>query len=103
MNSIFVEGGYEMNDYIIQRVLEISEHIINTEETVREVSKKFGVSKSTVHKDVVERLPLINKDLFEKVKNVLEKNKNERHLRGGESTRLKYLVEENEEKALVNR
>lgn len=93
MNSIFIEGGYGMNDYIIQRVLEISEHIIKTEETVRETSKKFGVSKSTVHKDLVERLPLINKDLFEDVKSILEKNKNERHLRGGESTRLKYLVE----------
>lgn len=83
-----------MNDYIIQRVLEISEHMVCTEETVREISKKFGVSKSTVHKDLVERLPLINKDLFEKVKNVLEKNKNERHLRGGESTRLKYLSDQ---------
>ncbi|SET18604.1 sporulation transcriptional regulator SpoIIID [Anaerobranca gottschalkii] len=83
-----------MNDYIIQRVLEISHYILKTEETVREISKKFGVSKSTVHKDLVERLPLINKELYGQVKEILEKNKSVRHIRGGESTRLKYMNKE---------
>ncbi|QNO15181.1 sporulation transcriptional regulator SpoIIID [Alkalicella caledoniensis] len=87
-----------MHDYIIQRVIEISEHMINTGETVREISKRFGVSKSTVHKDLVERLPMINTDLYEQVRDVLEKNKNERHLRGGESTRLKYMIDEKDGK-----
>lgn len=83
-----------MHDYIIQRVVEISEHMVNTGETVREISKRFGVSKSTVHKDLVERLPHINKELHEQVREVLEKNKNERHIRGGESTKRKYMVDE---------
>ncbi len=94
MNSILVEGGLVVNDYIVQRVIEISEHMINTGDTVREISKRFGVSKSTVHKDLVERLPMINQDLFEQVREILEKNKNERHLRGGESTRRKYQTDE---------
>lgn len=72
--------------------------MINTGETVREISKRFGVSKSTVHKDLVERLPMINTDLYEQVRDVLEKNKNERHLRGGESTRLKYMIDEKDGK-----
>ncbi|SHJ80895.1 putative DeoR family transcriptional regulator, stage III sporulation protein D [Anaerobranca californiensis DSM 14826] len=83
-----------MNDYIIQRVLEITHYILKTEETVRGISKKFGVSKSTVHKDLVERLPLINKELYGQVKEILEKNKSVRHIRGGESTKLKYMKKE---------
>jgi putative DeoR family transcriptional regulator (stage III sporulation protein D) len=79
-----------MQEYICQRVLEISEFIIENNGTVREAAKKFGVSKSTVHKDVTERLPRINKELFLKVRNILDKNKAERHLRGGEATRKKY-------------
>lgn len=58
--------------------------------TVRACAKELGASKSTVHKDVTERLPALDPDLYEKVKRVLEKNLNERHLRGGESTRRKY-------------
>ncbi|MBZ4687948.1 MAG: spoIIID [Clostridiales bacterium] len=85
-----------MQDYIRQRVLEISRHIIENGATVRQTAAKFGVSKSTVHKDVTERLPRINKELTEKVRNILDKNKAERHLRGGEATRKKYR-EENEE------
>ncbi len=80
-----------MHDYIYQRVLEISDYILKTEATVRQVARNFGVSKSTVHKDVTERLPLINRHLARQIKKILEKNKAERHLRGGEATRRKYL------------
>lgn len=69
----------------------LGEYIIKTEATVREVAKVFSVSKSTVHKDVTERLYLENRQLYKKVKRVLEKNKSERHMRGGEATRQKYL------------
>ncbi|NLZ38080.1 MAG: sporulation transcriptional regulator SpoIIID [Firmicutes bacterium] len=81
-----------MQDYIEQRVLEISYYILETGATVRQVAKKFGVSKSTVHKDVTERLPYINRKIAREIKAILEKNKAERHLRGGEATRQKYLA-----------
>lgn len=84
-----------MQDYIRQRVLEISNYIIETKATVRQTAQVFGVSKSTVHKDVTERLPQINQELAQKVRQVLAQNKAERHLRGGEATRRKY--KENEE------
>lgn len=79
-----------MQEYIRKRVLEISDYILESSATVRQAAKVFGVSKSTVHKDVSERLPVINKQLAEKVRKVLEINKAERHLRGGEATRKKY-------------
>ncbi|HZK25183.1 MAG TPA: sporulation transcriptional regulator SpoIIID [Oscillospiraceae bacterium] len=86
-----------MQDYIEQRVLEISNYILETGATVRQVAKKFGVSKSTVHKDVTERLPFINRFIAREIKVILEKNKSERHLRGGEATRQKYLDEKKSE------
>jgi len=73
-----------VHDYIYQRVLEISYYILETEATVRQVARNFGVSKSTVHKDITERLPQINLHLAGEIKKILEKNKAERHLRGGE-------------------
>ncbi|HBB28175.1 MAG TPA: sporulation transcriptional regulator SpoIIID [Clostridiales bacterium] len=79
-----------MKDYIEKRAMEIAEYIINTESTVRQTAKKFGVSKSTVHKDVTERLPKINPPIANDVKKILLKNKSERHIRGGKATRLKY-------------
>ncbi|MGI6096719.1 MAG: sporulation transcriptional regulator SpoIIID [Dethiobacteria bacterium] len=79
-----------MQDYIEQRVLEISRYILDTSSTVREVAKNFGVSKSTVHKDLTERLPQINMSIAKEVRQLLQKNKEERHLRGGEATRQKY-------------
>jgi putative DeoR family transcriptional regulator (stage III sporulation protein D) len=82
-----------MNDYIWQRVIDIANHVLNTRDTVRSVAEAFGVSKSTVHKDLTERLYQINPGLAEQVKNVLESNKAERHLRGGEATRKKYREE----------
>ncbi|NLM51731.1 MAG: sporulation transcriptional regulator SpoIIID [Firmicutes bacterium] len=83
-----------MQDYIEQRVLEISSYILETGATVRQVAKVFGVSKSTVHKDLTERLPYINRYIAREVKMILERNKAERHIRGGEATRRKYLAME---------
>lgn len=79
-----------MQEYIQKRVLEICAYILETGATVRKAAEVFGVSKSTVHKDMTERLPSLNKELALKVKKVLEHNKSERHLRGGEATRRKY-------------
>lgn len=79
-----------MKDYIEERVLELAHYIVETNSTVRTAAKKFRVSKSTVHKDVTERLLEINPGLAAEVKDVLENNKAERHLRGGMATREKY-------------
>lgn len=79
-----------MQEYIQKRVLEISFYILETNATVRQAAVVFKVSKSTVHKDVTERLPSLNKKLAQKVRQVLDRNKAERHLRGGEATRRKY-------------
>ena len=75
------------------QVTEVSRYIVRTKSTVRDTAQVFGVSKSTVHKDVTERLPKVNRELASKVKRVLDQNKSERHLRGGEATRRKYLEE----------
>lgn len=79
-----------MQDYIQKRVLEIGNYIIASSATVRQTASVFGVSKSTVHKDVTERLPLLNATIAAQVKQVLECNKAERHLRGGLATKRKY-------------
>ncbi|MBR4435259.1 MAG: sporulation transcriptional regulator SpoIIID [Clostridia bacterium] len=79
-----------MNIYIESRVLDIADYIIETGATVRAAAGVFGVSKSTVHKDVTERLRQINKGLAERVSAVLDINKEERHIRGGRATYLKY-------------
>ncbi len=82
-----------MQDYIEKRVLEISSYIMESSATVRQTAAIFGVSKSTVHKDMTERLPMINEATAQKVRQILEINKAERHLRGGEATRKKYAAE----------
>lgn len=79
-----------MKAYIEERVLESAKYIINNKATVRNCAKQFGISKSTVHKDVSERLLEINPIMACKVRNVLDKNKSERHIRGGMATREKY-------------
>ena len=71
---------------------ELGKHIIDMGCTVREAAAWFGISKSTVHKDVTEKLARSNPALYKEVKAVLERNKAERHLRGGEATRIKYLL-----------
>lgn len=81
-----------MKEYIEKRVLELANYMIETGDTVRGTGEKWGVSKSTVHTDVTERLKKLDYELYLKVEKVLEVNLNERHVRGGESTRLKYAT-----------
>ena len=83
-------GGFFLKDYIEERALEIAGYIIEHKATVRQTAKKFGVSKSTIHKDVTERLQQINPGLASEVRKVLDVNKSERHIRGGLATREKY-------------
>lgn len=80
-----------MKDYIEERAVEIANYIIETKATVRQTAKKFGVCKSTVHKDVTERLVRLNPSLASQARSVLDLNKSERHIRGGLATREKYL------------
>lgn len=82
-----------MKAYIEERAIEIGMYIIESNATVRQTAKRFGVSKSTVHKDVSERLTYINPPLANEVRKVLDVNKSERHIRGGMATREKYLHE----------
>ena len=79
-----------MWDYIEDRVLKCAAYIVETGCTVRACSAHFSISKSTVHKDVAERLKYIDEILFEEVREVLERNLNERHIRGGLATKEKY-------------
>ena len=80
-----------MKDYIEERAVKIASYIIDTRATVRQAAKKFGISKSTVHKDCSERLAEINPGLAAEVRQILDVNKAERHIRGGLATREKYL------------
>ena len=75
---------------IEERAIKLAHYIIDSKDTVRGAAKKFGVSKSTVHKDVSERLKKINPSLAKEVRVVLDENKAERHIRGGMATKLKY-------------
>ncbi len=75
---------------IEERAIELAHYIIDSKDTVRGAAKKFGVSKSTVHKDVSERLKKINPSLANEVRKILDENKAERHIRGGMATKLKY-------------
>ncbi len=79
-----------MKGFVEQRAVELGEYIIQSKATVRKTAKKFGISKSTVHKDVSERLKKVNPQLYREVKSVLEINKAQRHIRGGMATRRKY-------------
>lgn len=83
-----------MKDYIEERVLEVANYIINSKSTIRRTAKVFGVSKSTIHKDMTERLPKINVNIADEAKNILDINKAERHIRGGKATKLKYKIVE---------
>ncbi len=78
----------------------IAEYVIETGDTVRAAAHRFGISKSTVHKDLTTKLKYINPGLYRSVKLVLERNKSERHLRGGEATRKKYLSRSQTKKKL---
>ena len=79
-----------MKGIVEERAVELGEYIIESGATVRSAAKKFGVCKSTVHKDVSERLKSVNPQLYREVKTILEINKAQRHIRGGMATRKKY-------------
>ncbi|MGL5616920.1 MAG: sporulation transcriptional regulator SpoIIID [Sarcina sp.] len=83
-----------MKDYIEERVLEVARYIIDSKATIRRTAKVFGVSKSTIHKDMTERLPKINVNIANEAKDILDLNKAERHIRGGKATKLKYKIVE---------
>ena len=78
-----------------ERPVVLALYIIENNATVRATASRFGISKSTVHKDVTQTLKNINRSLYIDVKSILEKNKKERHIRGGEATKQKYRVESN--------
>lgn len=80
-----------MRQYIEERAISIGQYIIDNNATVRQAAKQFGVSKSTVHKDVTDRLEEINSNLAKEARKILEINKSERHIRGGLATKEKYL------------
>lgn len=75
---------------IEDRAIDLAHYIIDSKDTVRGAAKKFGISKSTVHKDVSERLEKINPSLAKQVRTILDENKAERHIRGGMATKMKY-------------
>ena len=80
---LYIAGGKE-------RCVILANYMIENKATVRAVASKFGISKSTVHKDLTEVLLSVNKSLYIQVKEILERNKSERHIRGGEATKKKY-------------
>ncbi|MDO5403023.1 MAG: sporulation transcriptional regulator SpoIIID [Eubacteriales bacterium] len=86
-----MKGSRHNNTCIEERVIQTAEYMIETNSTVRQTAKKFGVSKSTVHKDVTSRILVINPELAANVRRVLDVNKQERHIRGGMATKEKYL------------
>ena len=80
-----------MSIYIIKRVLEIANHVIDTKDTIRETAKKFNISKSTVHKDLQERLSQIDIIKYNQIKEIMDEHIETRHIKGGESTRQLFL------------
>ena len=85
---------------IEKRAIELAHYIIDSKDTVRGAAKKFGISKSTVHKDVSERLKKINPNLANQVRVILDENKAERHIRGGMATKMKYTHLKDKEKRI---
>lgn len=88
-----IKGGEEVTQYIEERVIDIAKYVVRQKTTVRDTAKRFGVSKSTVHRDLRDRLPKINRSLYKEVDKVLNYNLAERHKRGGLSTKKKYMKE----------
>lgn len=91
MNRNYFSSG-KIHRQIEDRAMEIAEYIVENQATVRQTAKQFGISKSTVHKDT-QRLEFINRSLAEQVRKVLDRNKSERHIRGGMATKEKYQKE----------
>ena len=86
-----ISRGKRLKDYIEERAIEVALYIIEENATVRQAARQFGISKSTIHKDLTERLCQINSNLARQARVVLDTNKSERHIRGGLATREKYL------------
>ena len=84
-----------MKDHIEERAVAVANFIVSSNSTVRETAKRFGISKSTVHKDITDRVEKLDPDLARSVRKVLEVNKAVRHIRGGLATREKYLRRNN--------
>ena len=80
-----------MSSYIIKRVVDIANHIISTKDTIRDTAKKFNVSKSTVHKDLQERLSQIDINKYNQIKRIMNEHIETRHIKGGESTRQLFI------------
>ena len=87
------QGGYYMADTIEERACELAVYMIETGATVRTTAQHFGISKSTVHKDLSQRLPQCNRTLYVQVRQILDENKAQRHIRGGMATKRKYQQE----------
>ncbi len=101
--SINRKGYTALKAYISERVLLLAEYIIENQTTVRKAAKEFNISKSTVHKDISERLLSVNRELAQEVQKVLQANKAERHIRGGLATKHKYeLQKQNEQKQVMS-
>lgn len=83
-------GGIGLKGIVEERAVELGNYILENKTTVRKAAKKFGISKSTVHKDVADRLKSVNPQLYCQVRKILEINKAQRHIRGGMATRRKY-------------
>ena len=79
-----------MNTHIEERTVQLAQYIIDKKSTVRGAAKHFGISKSTVHKDITQRLKTLNLSLAKEVRKILDENKSQRHIRGGIATRRKY-------------
>lgn len=84
-----------MHQEIKDRVLLLSAYLLETKDTIRGAAEKYGISKSTVHIDVSKRLEKIDKKMYQKIKKILENNFSEKHIRGGDATRKKYLNKKN--------
>ena len=104
LTNKYVKWVFDMIDLSCRERAEvIAEYVIDTGATVRAAAIRFGISKSTVHKDLAYKLNKINPSLYERVKTVLDTNKSERHLIGGEATRRKYLLERSKRKNTKNK
>ena len=91
INSHNYNSSMAVHKTIEERATNLAHYIRDSKDTVRGAAKKFGISKSTVHKDVTERLEEINPILAKAVREILDENKSERHIRGGMATKLKYM------------
>lgn len=86
-----MESDPLMEDHVKERVIKVGICLIETKDTVRQLAEEFGVSKSTIHKDLVDRLPEVNPEMANQARTILDYHMSIRHLRGGEATRIKFL------------